>query len=314
MKRNIHSRNRNNGHKYDSVRFKNDAVRFLIIGDLHGQMPKIHFKDFDAIIAPGDVCSDKGIREIYMKMYKEYVKDIDNYADWWNIVGKKEAKKLVKYSVQKGRKILEFLDSIGKPVFIVPGNWDWTKPGKEHWKFMEKDFWHDQLLKGLKNVHDIDGKLRKFKGIQLLGYGKVNGPELLEFRGYGGVDDKELSKNRRAYQRLLRKFNKRFNKLDNDLPIIFLSHNVPYNTKLDTIINKKSPVNGKHYGSNLARDIIMKHQPSLSIGGHMHEHFGKDRIRKTVILNSGFGSRVNTLVEISDKKINRIIFYGGKCR
>lgn len=28
-------------------------MKLLIIGDLHGNKPKIHFKDFDAIIAPG---------------------------------------------------------------------------------------------------------------------------------------------------------------------------------------------------------------------------------------------------------------------
>jgi len=46
-------------------------TKLLIIGDLHGMMPKIYFKDFDVIIVPGDICGDKGIREAYMKMYKE---------------------------------------------------------------------------------------------------------------------------------------------------------------------------------------------------------------------------------------------------
>jgi hypothetical protein len=64
-------------------------MRFLIIGDLHGRMPRIYFKEFDAIIAPGDFCSDKGIREVFMKMYKKYVKNVDDYYDWWDIVGRK---------------------------------------------------------------------------------------------------------------------------------------------------------------------------------------------------------------------------------
>ncbi len=34
-------------------------MKFLIVGDLHGQMPKIFFKEFDAITAPGDFCSDE---------------------------------------------------------------------------------------------------------------------------------------------------------------------------------------------------------------------------------------------------------------
>ena len=97
-------------------------------------------------------------------------------------------------------------------------------------------------------------------------------------------------------------------------PTIFLTHNVPYNTKLDIIVNEDSPVNGKHYGSNLARAMIEKHQPLLAIGGHMHEHFGKDRIRKTTILNSGFGPHVNTLIEIKNGKIKNIKFFGARRR
>ncbi len=27
-------------------------MKFLIIGDLHGQIPEVHYKSFDAIIAP----------------------------------------------------------------------------------------------------------------------------------------------------------------------------------------------------------------------------------------------------------------------
>ena len=30
----------------------------LIMGDLHGQKPEIYAHDFDAVIAPGDFCSD----------------------------------------------------------------------------------------------------------------------------------------------------------------------------------------------------------------------------------------------------------------
>ena len=30
----------------------------------------------------------------------------------------------------------------------------------------------------------------------------------------------------------------------------------------------------------------------------MHEHFGKDKLGKTVVVNAGFGSYVNTILEI----------------
>ena len=36
----------------------NKILKFLIVGDLHGEKPNIHFKNFDAIIVPGDICGD----------------------------------------------------------------------------------------------------------------------------------------------------------------------------------------------------------------------------------------------------------------
>ena len=42
-------------------------TKFLIVGDLHGQIPKIREKKFDAIIAPGDFCSDE------LKKYIDFI-------------------------------------------------------------------------------------------------------------------------------------------------------------------------------------------------------------------------------------------------
>jgi hypothetical protein len=33
-------------------------MKFLVVGGLHGNKPNIYFEGFDAIIAPGDFCSD----------------------------------------------------------------------------------------------------------------------------------------------------------------------------------------------------------------------------------------------------------------
>lgn len=40
-----------------------------------------------------------------------------------------------------------------------------------------------------------------------------------------------------------------------------------------------------------AREMIEKYQPLICESGHIHEHFGKDKIGKTVCINSGFGSK-----------------------
>lgn len=282
-------------------------TRFLIIGDLHGNKPLISTKDFDAIIAPGDFCSDKGIREYIQAAYKQFLQNPENYKEWYDLSGKIKAKKLIKNSMKKGREILEFLNSFEVPVYVVPGNWDLTG-SKDKWKFLVKNYYKSYLIKGLKNVKDLHNKLLQTKEFQLIGYGICNGPELYKYRGYKKIKKKESIENKEKYNILVKKYNALFIKLNKKKPVLFITHNVPFNTKLDKITDKKSLRYGYHYGSVLARDIILKHKPLVCIGGHIHEHFGKDKLGKTTIINAGFGSNVNTILEIKDNKITKLKF------
>ena len=78
-------------------------MKFLILGDLHGHIPKIYFKDFDAIITPGDFCDGSKIRKIIFNKW-------DSGKYWHEIVGKKKAKQLIKQDLKSGRKT-----RIGRP-------------------------------------------------------------------------------------------------------------------------------------------------------------------------------------------------------
>jgi len=283
-------------------------MKILIIGDLHGAMPKVHFKKFDAIIAPGDFCSDKGIREYLMIAYRKFLKGHDTYP-WWEIAGKKKARIMIQKSLKAGRKILERLNSYDVPVYVIPGNWDFVHEDDD-WSFLDKNYYREYLIKGLKNVHDCHKKVLRAGEYYIIGYGLVNGPELLKYRHYTNIKKKSYVKNEKRYKRLVIEYDKRFRKAKKN--IIFISHNVPYNTPLDKIVNKGNPMNGLHYGSNLARDMIEKHKPLICIAGHMHEHYGTCKIGKTMVLNSGFGGEKNTLLELRDGKIKDIKFYGRK--
>jgi len=179
-------------------------MKFLIIGDLHGQKPNIYYKDFDAIIAPGDFCLDKDIRKVYHITYKEFLKDPYNYRDWWEIYGKVKAKKITKKSLFYGRRILEFLNSFDVPVYLVPGNWDFAHVS--HWKFLNQDFLNGFLLKDLKNLVNTDGKVKSLKNYSMIGYGKCNGPELYKYRDYKNIlKKKDLERNKRNYKKLLKR-------------------------------------------------------------------------------------------------------------
>ncbi|MBU2638237.1 MAG: metallophosphoesterase [Nanoarchaeota archaeon] len=278
-------------------------MRFLILGDLHGALPKIHFKEFDAVIFPGDFCSFEG-RDILFKIPREKW-----HIPWYNIVGRKKAKEMIKRDVERGRKVLEKLNKLNAPVFIVPGNIDYYGNSaflKEYyeWKFYRTNFYKN-LIKQFPNIKDCHFKQRKFKGITIIGYGLSSSPDypIYAKRPY----TKEQKRRIKLSDLFLKKLQKLFKKAK--APVIFLSHNVPYNTKLDKIINKSSPMNGKHFGSIITRRIIEKYKPLICIAGHMHEHLGKCRIGKTVVVNAGFGPDKNILLEIKGNKIKRLEFH-----
>ena len=286
-------------------------MKILVVGDLHGQKPRIHFKDFDAIIAPGDFCSDKRRKYIFSAL-REKIEDSNSEIEWYDYVGKRKATQMLRESIDEGRRILELLDSFGKPVYVVPGNWEPMGDKVSGLAYERKNRWGD-MLHGLENITDIHFKKRTFKGLDIIGYGVVSGPEYPQYReDKDRFTKKEMDKAKKNFIKKKERLSKLFDKSNN--PIIFVPHNVPFNTKLDKITNRESPRYGYHYWSVLARDLIKKYNPLLCIGGHMHEQFGKDKIGKTVCINAGFGSYVNTLIDLDEEsgRIRNIKFWKGK--
>jgi len=281
-------------------------MKFLIVGDLHGNKPKVYFKDFDAVIAPGDFCSSGEIRNYAFQALKERHQNPCSKVKWYDLAGKKEARKLVKKSLKDGREILEYLNSFEVPVYIVPGNADFTPEKEEKWTFLQQNH-YERLVKELENIIDVHNRLVNVEEHQIIGHGISSGPEYPQYKEDLDRLKKELKKRKAEYNRDSKKLASLFEKASK--PVIFLSHNVPFNTPIDEITNKESPRYGYHYGSLIAREMIEKYQPLACVGGHMHEHFGKCNIGKTICINAGFGSNVNTLMELKDNKIARLEFH-----
>jgi len=242
-------------------------------------------------------------------------------------VGKKGYEKLEKESLLEGRKILEYLNSFGKPVFIVPGNWDQSfgettveNPDKNNYSYYKS--WFDKFLgnktnpfltKGLRNIYDCQYNLFKRFNVNLLGYGLSNNQERITKNSTKKLSKDEIRKLDKIYFKIMNKLDNLHKKRNRKHLTIFISHNVPYNTKLDIIKDKKSYAYKKHLGSYVARRFCKKYQPLLCIGGHIHEHFGKTKIGKTIVINAGFGKDANVLIDLDEKKgkIRKIEFYKG---
>lgn len=283
-----------------------NIIQFLCIGDLHGVKPNFHsnLEKIDAIICPGDICGDD-IRPYYLKYYK--LKEKYKKLKFEKICPKYKEKYLEFKSLRKGRKILKYLNSLNKPIFLVPGNWDQTNHRDGLDNINKKDNWN-KIKKGLKNIHDIEFSKKTFKNITFIGHGSTSTPEPLEKKIKKNFENEEdyiqYSIRFKFFSKIFKKLNSLILKSKN--PVILISHNTPYKTKLDKINNPKSPVHNKHYGSVITRNLIDKHQPLLCISGHIHEGFGKTKIKKTTCINTGFGSNVNTIIEIDLEK-NKII-------
>lgn len=66
-----------------------------------------------------------------------------------------------------------------------------------------------------------------------------------------------------------------------EIPLLFVSHAPPFETKVDIIRS------GKHVGSTAIRRVIEKYQPALTVVGHIHEAKGVDKIGNCPIVNPG---------------------------
>ncbi len=252
-------------------------MKILAIGDFHGKFPaKLQklAKEVDLVISVGDYCSFTN-RDLFFK--HSYHSD----TDLWEIVGKKKVKAGILKDLKSGEKILRTLEGLKVPVLTVIGNTDYTRVNdtfdvsqgtSRKWEWEAQDFF-SPIIKKYGNVNRIDYGSAQVGGMNFIGaYGHT-------FPGM--VKSKNYKKHRKILEKLFRRFRKR--------EIIFVSHNMPYDCKLDKIRSKNAPavVRGKHYGSKLIRRIIDKHQPILAIGGHIHENQGKCKIGKTLVVNPG---------------------------
>lgn len=253
-------------------------MKALIIGDCHGEMPEIPENGFDLVLCVGDICG--GTNEMRDIMFEA----IDREEEWYELFGEEEAKKAVKSSIQEGKEILGKLNSLGVPVFTVPGNWDWTGENSD-WNFLEGKG-YPEMLEEFENVHNLNFDSREEHGWKFIGYGPCSGPEIPQYEDEKPESEEEMEGIREDYREKKEKLKGLFNKEKT----VFLSHNVPQDTSLDLIDDEDNPVHGRHYGSVIVRELIEEFSPEYSIAGHMHEGEGMERIGNTDCLNTGLNT------------------------
>lgn len=252
-------------------------LKILAISDLHGKVPDIGdaVNDVDLIVSVGDFCSAHKIRALEFRYWSDK-------RHWSKIIGQKKARKLVRQDMVSGKKVLSQLNKIGKTVLIVPGNVDYP----DCVGFVkEKTYQYEEYLKRFDNVLDVEFSLADIGEYQVIGYGRSSFPERLG--------------DKKARREIVKTLSSLFKKAKK--PVIFLSHNVPYNV-LDKVAMKSSPAFGQHIGSDITREIIERFSPLLCICGHMHESQGVKKVGRTTVVNDGWGMIGQYALITLDKK------------
>ena len=299
-------------------------MKLLVIGDLHGRKPVIRHKDFDAFVLVGDICDDRDIAPFYRNFFgllKEAGEDEKiSFEEFLLGMVQKEGslEDSEKSSLKKGNEILRYLDTFNKPIFMVAGNWDQSY-GPTRIKDMDNgdysylktflDWWageklNPELIKGVKNIKNCLFKNHEFNGINIVGYGHSSGPEKLSRkRSSLSLTKSERAKLNITYNKLRNKLKEAYGKrVHKKFPTLFITHNVPYDTKLDIIKDKNSYAYKNHAGSTIAREFCDTCQPLICVGGHIHENPGKVKIKNTLAINAGYGARAQVLIDIDEKK------------
>lgn len=203
---------------------------------------------------------------------------------------KKRYMNLIIDDMNSGERVLKKLNTLSIPAVAALGNVDWpeaddvadsdflsARKSREKWKFeLDRDNYFANLIKKYKNVHLINYSYWKFKDYILIGARGHTFPGNPKSRAY------------KKHKKILLGLFKKFQRENKAGKVIFVSHNVPYRTKLDKIgIKAHKLVRGKHYGSKLIKEIILKCKPRLHIGGHIHEGRGVQKIGRTLLVNPG---------------------------
>ncbi len=164
--------------------------------------------------------------------------------------------------------IIEELKMLEKPVLAIPGNND--------------------IKEVIEMIEDED--------ISIHGKGKVIGD--YGFYGFGGAKTPFATPFEPTEEELKRGLEKAYSQVKGSKYKIQITHNPPYNTKVDIIRA------GAHVGSHVVRKFVEEKKPVLALSAHIHEAKGVGTLGETFLMNAGkFPEGYFGLVNIQGKEV-----------
>ncbi|MHC4844950.1 MAG: metallophosphoesterase family protein [Planctomycetota bacterium] len=231
-------------------------MRILFLSDFHGHMPDLSGWEMDLVVAGGDYCEVDEIRLLKF----EAMKRGRHATDWVELAGRAHAEELVDRALAEGSAVVAALADCGVPVLAIPGNSD--RAGMYFPELIERHSPRADRPQVDGRMTDIETRLVVHEGVAFAGLG-----------GWSGPSDPE-----RIAGEVARLDQQRHSEIAGDeVPLVLVSHNVPYGSSLDGVNNPELPdfAQGRLVGSHRCIAAIKRLSPVLCLSGHMHENYGK---------------------------------------
>lgn len=281
-------------------------MKILCIGDFHGKafdLRSVVIKNkIDVILCTGDLPDTEQERKYTFKYWNVLQLGISLEQ----ILGRKKYSKMVKKTLESQKKVLQKLNSYNTKVILVWGNSDISK----HWYNKEKRFkkyFIEALVKKYKNILLVQSGTVNIKDVSILAHSGYRFPSQKNKKKISDDDKKWDLQLKKLFSKIQkRKLEKNTNN-QKKKTTIFLAHEPPYNTKLDYVRYKKSPLYKKNIGDEYYLKWIKVKKPDFMVCGHMHENQGAVKVGKTKVVCCGYGfDKKYAIIDTDTKKIKLI--------
>ncbi|MBD3253161.1 hypothetical protein GF386_05490 [Candidatus Pacearchaeota archaeon] len=269
-------------------------MKILAIGDFHGKFPGklkklVKNEKIDFIFSTGDFGGSDKLLKIIFKYF---------YENWWERVGEKKARKLIKDDYNSGKKIINELNNMKVPVYTVHGNWDFEDRTYKRRSAGFNIGKYSDIIKKKKNIVFLKKRIKNVKNLKVYGFGGFVVASVY-LTNDGGFDKKQRDKYKKEHEKQKKQL---FKKARKDIDIL-LAHYPPYGFFDKVKFKGQNPMNGKHVGFKPYLEFIKKFKPKLFICGHMHEYQGKKKIGDTLVVTTGSAKQGKAaVIEIASSK------------